>query len=132
MISFLLELFPIVVLLGALMVVYFGLRLHRHLGESSFSAGPLDVQRAESPGQEATPWELKAIDDQLTMLRDPSGGVVRRYDLNATIDRLSASAGLVGSEYELPITATEADLEAAVARIEEGLNLPPIQEGPHR
>lgn len=132
MISLLLDLFPYVAGLGALLVVFLGLRLHRHLGQGSYSAGPLEVQAPEPPGQEATPWELRAIDDQLTMVTHPGSEVVRRYDLTATINRLTASAGLVGDEYQLPITATEAQLEAAVARIEERLDLPQLSEGPPR
>lgn len=132
MTDLLLEGFPLLVLLGALLIVFLGLQLHRHLGQGSYSAGPLEVQPAIPPGQEPTPWELKAIDDQLVMLTDPDVGVVRRYDLTATINRLSASAGLVGSEYELAVTATEAELEAAVARIEEVLDLPPIEGGLRR
>ncbi|MEL7156364.1 MAG: hypothetical protein AAFN30_07170 [Actinomycetota bacterium] len=101
----LVDLFPLLVLLAALLVAFLALRLHRHLGQASYSAGPLEVLPPEPPGQEATPWELRAIEAQLDMVTHPGTGVVRRYDLTATINRLSASAGLVGSEYELPITA---------------------------
>lgn len=132
MIDVLLDLFPLLVVLAALLVVYLGLRLHRHLGQGSYSAGPLVVRPADPPGQEPIPWELRAIDTQLRVVTNPGVAVVRRYDLTATINRLSASAGLSGSEYQLPITATEADLEAAVARIEERLDLPPLEKGPCR
>ncbi|MEM9131447.1 MAG: hypothetical protein AAF962_06480 [Actinomycetota bacterium] len=131
MIDLLLDLVPLAVFIAALAVAFLAIRLQRHLGNGPYSAGPLEVQKPDPPGQEATPWELKAIDDQLTLLERPSG-VVRRYDLTNTINRLSTAAGLHGPGHELPITATSADLYAAVSRIEQRLDLPPLEEYRHR
>ncbi len=131
MIDLLLDLVPLAVFVAALGVAFLAFRLQRHLGSGPYSAGPIDVQQPEPPGQEATPWELKAIDDQLSLL-EHSSGVVRRYDLTNTINRLSTAAGLTGTAYELPITATSADLYAAVSRIEQRLDLPPLEEDRRR
>ncbi len=125
-------LFPVAVFLVVVAVVVLGVRLNLHLGQGSTSAGPLEIDRGEPPGQEATPWELNAIEHQLRTAVAPGTGSVRRYDLTATINRLSASAGLNRPEDQLPITADEDDLTAAVARLEQRLGLAPLGESTDR
>ena len=120
--------FPVLVMVAVLTVGILGFQLRRHLGSGAYSAGPLDVAAPDPPGQEETPWELAAIDQQLRISDTAAApALTRRYDLTATINRLSASAGLASPEEQLSITASMSDIEAAVARIEERLGLGPLE-----
>lgn len=127
MISHLADWFPVLVIAGALVVLGLALRLDRRLSRSAYSAGPIETEVAQPAGQARTPWELQAIDDQLT--RATSGGslAVPRYDLTATVNRLITAAGLPAHE-ELPITADLNQLAAAITRIEARLGLPPLTD----
>jgi hypothetical protein len=123
------ELFPLLVVIGVLIVVVGALRLDRRMSRGAYSAGPTEVPRPDPAGQAAVPWELRAIEDQLRMASAQSSQAVPRYDLTATVNRLLTAAGLTDPRHQLPVTATEAELAAAVTKIEQQLGLPPLHGG---
>lgn len=112
--------------LGVLVVVILAVRLDRRLGRGPRTAGPRDRPPPLQPGQERTPWELRAIEDQLLVARGLAGAAAPRYELTMTVNRLLGAAGLTGVHPELPITAEEAELAAAITAIEERLGLPTL------
>ena len=120
--------FPVLVGSVAVIVLVLAVRLDRSMGRAAFSAGPRDPERPTPPGQTRTPWELQAIEDQLKSLRLHSGRAVPRYDLNATVNRLIVAARFDESDDQLPITADEAEVADAIARIEDRLGLPPLED----
>lgn len=129
MIELIVQYFPLVALLVILLVVVLSFRLQRRLGRSAYSAGPPELDQPIPPGQEPSPWELQAIQSQLHALAATGSSVVRRYDLTATVNRLTFSAGLIDPHHQLPITANEAELATAITKIEDQLGLPPLSEG---
>ena len=128
--SFAVDSFPLLIAAIVVLILVLAIRLDRRLSRGSYSAGPGEVVHPEPPGQEPSPWELRAIEAQLTTITAPGSSVIRHYDLTATVNRLTNAAGLTDARYQLPITATEADLATAVSRIEHQLGLPPLTEGP--
>ncbi|MDH4076840.1 MAG: hypothetical protein OEW29_12960 [Acidimicrobiia bacterium] len=121
--------FPIVVVAALVVVLVLALRLDRRLSRGAYSAGPWETERPAPPGQERTPWELKAIDDQLILAAGAGGAAVPRYDLTATVNRLITAAGLPPRE-QLPLSANLQDLSAAIGLIEDRLGLAPLTADP--
>jgi hypothetical protein len=121
----LVDLFPVLVVAATVVVLILALRLDRRLGRGAYSAGPLEPEPATPAGVERTPWELKAIDDQLMLASGIGGATVPRYDLTATVNRLIAAAGLPPHD-ELPVSAELNELAAAITLIEQRLGLPPL------
>jgi len=117
--------FPFLVVGAVVVVLVLALRLDRRLSRGAYSAGPWETERPTPPGQERTPWELKAIDDQLILATGAGGAAVPRYDLTATVNRLITAAGLPPRE-QLPLSANLQDLSAAIGLIEDRLGLPPL------
>ncbi len=115
--------FPLVAGLLAAAVLLLAVRFDRKLARGPSSAGPREPEQPPPPGQTRTPWELQAIEDQLRLLRTQGHRAVPRYDLNATVNRLIVAARLDDPEDQLPITADEDDVEAAIARVEAQLGL---------
>ena len=126
MVDSIIAVFPFLAGAMALLVLALAVRLDRQMSRGAYSAGRREPERPPPPGQARTPWELQAIEDQLQLMRLHHGRAVPRYDLNATVNRLIVAARLDSSEYQLPITADEALLAAAVTRIEGRLGLSPI------
>jgi hypothetical protein len=127
MIDRLIELFPLVAVVAVVVVLMLALRLDRRLSRGAFSAGPMDIERSRPAGQERTPWELLAIDDQLVLATGSAGPAVPRYDLTATVNRLITAAGLP-AHHQLPITANLDQLATAISHIEDRLGLPPLAD----
>lgn len=118
--------FPLLVLIALVPIILLAVRLERRISRTPDSAGPAETVQARPPGQQTTPWELKAIEDQLIIARQRTGAGVPRYDLTGTVNRLITAAGFDQPGDELPLAASEAQLSAAIARIEERLELPPL------
>lgn len=123
-------LFPLLVLLGALVVFVAALRLDRRMSRGAHSAGPADVPRPAPAGQAALPWELQAIEDQLRLSATPTSSTVPRHDLSATVNRLMRAAGFNLPHEQIPPGASPERLAQAIAKIEHRLGLPPLEEGP--
>jgi hypothetical protein len=125
--------FPFVILLMAVTVAGLALRLDRRLSRGAHSAGPLEPERPKPAGLEQTPWELRGIDDQLT-LAGRGSPAIPRYDLTATVNRLIVAAGMHDPGQQLPMSAGLGQLEQAVTNIVRMLGLPPLsaagQPGP--
>jgi len=139
MIDLLVSVFPIIAGVVAVVVLLLALRLDRKMSRGASSAGPRDPERPVPAGQTRTPWELQAIEDQLQLMRIQSDRAVPRYDLNATVNRLIVAARLDAPEDQLPITADEAEIGAAITKIEDRLGLAPLDvteagrsQGAHR
>ncbi len=120
--------FPLFVVVSLVPIIMLTVRLERRISRTPDSAGPAEPVRPTPPGLQQTPWELQAIEDQLAMARHQRGAGVRRYDLTGTVNRLVAAAGFDQPSDELPLAASEAQLGAAIARIEARLELPPLEE----
>jgi hypothetical protein len=125
-IDLLLTLFPLFVVLGMLGVFLAALRLDRRMSRGAHSAGPAEVPRPTPAGQEQVPWELRSIEDQVRLVSRSATTAVPRYDLTATVNRLITASGLTDPWDQLPVTASEADLVAAISKIERQLGLAPI------
>ncbi len=119
-------LFTPLVVLAALVVVVLAVLLDRRIGPGPRTAGPRDRDRPAPPGQERTPWELKAIEEQLLVARGLATAAAPRYELTVTVNRLLVAAGLTDVHPELPVTADEAQLATAITLIEDRLGLPPL------
>lgn len=117
--------FPVLVVVAVVVLLVLALRLDRRLSRGAYSAGPWETERPKPPGQERTPWELKAIDDQLILATGAGGAAVPRYDLTATVNRLITAAGLPPRE-QLPLSANLQELSTAIGLIEDRLGLPPL------
>lgn len=129
MTELLVRFFPLLVIAVIVLVLVLALRLDQRLSRGPYSAGPIDLVQPEPIGQERSPWELSAIQDQLDAVAAPGAPVVRRYDLTATVNRLTNAAGMTDPRHQLPITANEMELAAAITKIEQQLGLPPLTEG---
>ena len=123
----LLQVYPWAVALGVVVVFIAALRLDRRMSRGAHSAGPADVPRPAPPGQAEIPWELEAIEGQLRLAAGRTSLAVQRYDLTATVNRLLVAAGLTGAHHQLPMTATEDQLDHAITLIERQLELPPLE-----
>lgn len=130
MASWLATIFPALVVLTVVASAALAVRLERKMSRAAHSAGPAQTEQPRPPGQEKTPWELNAIEDQLRLTTHPGGAAVPRYDLTATLNRLLSAAGFSEPNQQLAITANEAQLSAAVTRLEEHLGLAPIDSPP--
>ena len=117
--------FPLLVVVAVVLLLVLALRLDRRLSRGAYSAGPWETEHPTPPGQERTPWELKAIDDQLTLASGAGGAAVPRYDLTATVNRLVTASGL-SANHQLPLSANLQELSAAIGQIEHRLGLPPL------
>lgn len=126
MVDVLISAFPFIAGAVAVLVLVLAVRLDRKMSRGAYSAGPRDPEQPAPPGQKKTPWELQAIEDQLQLMRTQNSRAVPRYDLNATVNRLIVAARLDDPNYQLPITADEAEIGAAVTRIENRLGLGPL------
>lgn len=120
--------FPFLAFGALIAILVLFVRLDRRMSRGAHSAGPRQTQRPRPTGQERTPRELKAIEDQLMMTRNQAAPAVSRYDLTATVNRLVSAAGLDNPNDQLPITANEMRLGQAITRIEERIGLPPIDQ----
>lgn len=126
MTGLLIDLFPLFVVIGVVVVFVAALRLDRRMSRGSHSAGPAEVPRPSPVGQEQVPWELRSIEDQVRLVSAQRAMAVPRYDLTATVNRLLMASGLTDPGDQLPMTASEADLVAAVSKIERRLGLAPL------
>ncbi len=123
--------FPLLVVVAVVVLLVLALRLDRRLSRGAYSAGPWKTERPTPPGQERTPWELKAIDDQLILATGAGGAAVPRYDLTATVNRLITAAGLPPRE-QLPLSANLQELSTAIGLIEDRLGLAPLTPSSQR
>ncbi|MGH1492599.1 MAG: hypothetical protein ACRBK7_24945 [Acidimicrobiales bacterium] len=114
--------FPLLVVVGALVLAFFVFRLNRRLSRGAQNAGPRYVMRPQQAGLQRTPWELRAIDDQILL---PSNSRART-DLVHTINRLTKAAGETDPAYLLGPHASDIDIAAVVDRLERRLELPPL------
>lgn len=114
--------FPLLVVVGGLVLAFFVFRLNRRLSRGAQNAGPRYVMRPQQAGLQRTPWELRAIDDQI--LLPPNSRA--RTDLVHTINRLTKAAGETDPAYLLGPHASDTDIAAVVDRLEQRLELPPL------
>lgn len=117
--------FPVLVLLFFVALLALLYRLDRRLSRGSLSPGPREPVRAEPPGLLQTPWELRAIDDQLRGYP----GDRHRSDLIKTVNRLIGAGGITDATAQLPFDATDAEIEMVVAELERRLELGPLLPG---
>ncbi len=124
--SLLPSLFPLLVVLATLVLGIFVIRLDQKLSRGSQNAGPRDVVRAKQVGLQQTPWELRAIDDQLRAASNRQA----RADLSNTINRLSKAAGIDDPAFMLTPQANDNMISGVIATLEERLELPPLTAQP--
>lgn len=114
--------FPWLVVLATLLLFAVVIRLDRRISRGSQSAGPRHVERPKPIGLQQTPWELKAIDDQVK-----SGhGARARIELINTINRLSRAAGVDDPRYQLSPDAPNQSILWVVNQLETQLELGPL------
>ncbi|MDH3682866.1 MAG: hypothetical protein OEV40_23280 [Acidimicrobiia bacterium] len=118
--------FPLLVAAAVVTVVVLIVRLDRRMSRGAHSAGARHREPPTHPGQRPTPWELQTLDDQLQLGRARMSTGVPRSDVTATVNRLLMAAGFDDARDHLPLAADEAQLAAAVTRIEERLGLAPL------
>ena len=124
------DLFPLLVLITVVALGLLALRLQLRLSRNPFSAGPHEHPTVAPPGQEPSPWELRAIERQLyasfgsTNLTSSAVGV-NHFDLVATVNRLLAAGG-IDRRHHLRPNASVADLDSAITLLERQLALPPL------
>ena len=116
------SLFPWLVVVTTIVLLILLVRLDRRLSRGALSAGPRSPGRAEPPGLQQTPWELKAIDDQL----HSSPGHRAREDLTKTVNRLIQAAGVDDPTRLLPPTASDHEIASVISQLERQLELPPL------
>ncbi|MGI9597293.1 MAG: hypothetical protein ACR2QK_14110 [Acidimicrobiales bacterium] len=114
--------FPLLVFVASLALAFFALRLNRRLSRGAQSAGPREVVRPDQVGLQQTPWELKAIDDQI---RVPANSRARG-DLVQTINRLTRAAGVTDPAFLLPPNASDPMIANVILLLERRLELPPL------
>lgn len=115
--------FPLLVVAVTAVLLALLFRLDRRLSRGSLNAGPREPEPARPPGLLRTPWELRAIDDQLRS----TPGARSRADLVKTLNRLIATA-TPGRAGLLPLDATDQDLATAVDELERLLELGPLDD----
>jgi hypothetical protein len=119
--------FPLLVVLATIVLAILLFRLDRRLSRGALNAGPRDPVTAEPPGLLRTPWELRAIDDQLRS----SPGTRNRADLVKTINRLITAAGMTEPAARLPFDATDHEIATVMAELERRLELGPLPPTGH-
>ncbi len=125
------SIFPVLVTIAALLLAFFALRLDRRLSRGSKSAGPREPARPEQVGLQRTPWELKALDDQIRAGANRQA----RQDLVLTVNRLTAAAGINDPAYTLNTNANDHMIANVIAMLEQRLELAPLDPmlgSPHR
>lgn len=121
--SALTALFPVLVFLATVALVVFAIRLDRRLSRGSQSAGPREVMQPEQVGLQRTPWELKALDDQVRSGANRQA----RHDLVQTINRLTTAAGITDPAYRLDTNANDHMIANVISLLEQRLELPPLE-----
>lgn len=116
--------FPLLVLLAILVVLVLLFRLDRRLSRGSVNAGPREPVPAETPGLLETPWELQAIDNQLSS----PPGARNRADLIKTVNRLVEAGGIENPAARLAPDAGDHQIALVVAELERRLELGPIDQ----
>ncbi len=81
--------------------------------------------RPDPPGLLPTPWELQAIDEQLS----GRPGDRHRSDLVKTVNHLIGSAGIREPTANLTLDATDAEIDTVVTELERRLELGPLLPG---
>ncbi len=119
-------LFPLLVVVATLVLGVFVIRLDQKLSRGSRSAGPRETTRPKQVGLQKTPWELRAIDDQLRAASNRQA----RADLANTINRLSRAAGIDDPAFMLNQQANDNMISGVIATLEERLDLPPLTYQP--
>ncbi len=129
--GFLASAFPLLVTVATLVLAFFALRLDRRLSRGSKSAGPREPMRPEQVGLQRTPWELKALDDQVRAGANRQA----RQDLVMTVNRLTTAAGITDPAYILDSNANDHMIANVIAMLEQRLELAPLGPmlgSPHR
>ena len=116
--------FPVLVVVSGLILAVLAMRLDRKLSRGSQSAGPRDVVPPEQVGLQRTPWELKALHDQVRSGADRQA----RHDLVQTVNRLSTAAGVTDPRWHLENNANDHMIANVIATLEQQLELPPIEQ----
>jgi len=119
------SLFPLLVVLATLALAFFAIRLDQRLSRGSQSAGPRYVVRPEQVGLQQTPWELKALDDQVRAASNHQA----RHDLTQTINRLTRAAGIDDPAYILTPDANDYMIAGVIDMLERRLELTPSIDG---
>lgn len=119
-------LFPVIVLLSLAGLIIFVIRLDRKLSRGAQSAGPRELVRPNQAGLQRTPWELRALDDQLRAATNQRA----RQDLVQTINRLSKAAGVTDEALQLPPNANDTMIAAVISHLEDRLELAPLPMPP--
>jgi hypothetical protein len=117
--TFLADALPFVAVIAMIGMVILLVRLNRRVSRGSRSAGPRSVDAPDPVGLTATPWELEAIDLQLSSPRDSPA----RRDLVATVNRLIAASQNHTRRTVLPISAGNGEIEDIVIDLEKKLGL---------
>lgn len=117
--------FPVLVAVAMVVMLVLLVRLERRVSRGSLSPGPREPVEAKPPGLLATPWELRAIDEQLRGLP----GDRHRSDLVKTVNRLITSSGIRDETIRLPFDATDAEIETVIAELERRLELGQLLPG---
>ena len=110
---------PYIVIVGVLGLTLLMVRLNHRVNRGSRSAGPRKAERPAPIGLTATPWELEAIDLQLSADADSPA----RRDLVATVNRLIAASRDRSPRAPLALSASNAQIEEVVADLEAKLDL---------
>ena len=113
------DILPLIWVFGAIGLIGVAFRLNRRVSRGSRSAGPRETTKPDPVGLTATPWELEAIDLQLTAPVDSAA----RRDLVATVNRLIAASRDRADLAPLPLSASNQDIERVVAVLEAKLDV---------
>ncbi len=108
------ELTTALTIVSLVVLVFLLIRMNRRLSRGSDSAGPRSVEQPVPVGQKATPWELEAIDAQLSSHRTSTA----RQDLIATVNRLAAAASRAE---RVPGNADNGEIDHLIALVENQL-----------
>lgn len=117
--TFLADALPFITVIAMIGMVILLVRLNRRVSRGSRSAGPRSVEVPDPVGLTATPWELEAIDLQLSSSPDSPA----RRDLVATVNRLIAASQDHTRRTVLPLNASNAEVEEIIVDLEEKLDL---------
>jgi hypothetical protein len=118
--------FPFLVVVAALALAFLAFRLNLRVSRGSQSAGPRDLVRPAPVGLQRTPWELKALDDQVRASTNHRA----RGDLVHTVNRLTRASGIDDPALILAPDADDATISAIVDHLERRLELPPLMPTP--